>query len=190
MASQPRTPLTAEEYLALERKAETKSEFYNGEVFAMAGASRDHILIAVNISSSLNGQLKERPCRVFSSDLRVKVAPSGLYTYPDVVVVCGDVQVEDSHGDTVLNPTVIVEVLSPSTEGYDRGKKFGFYRKLDSLKEYLLVSQDKCLVEHYVRQPDDTWLLSESDRLEDALKLPSIDCTLVVSDVYHKVTFS
>ncbi len=119
--------------------------------------------------------------------MRVKVAATGLYTYPDVSVACGETQIEDSAQDTLLNPTVIVEVLSKSTAAYDRGEKFEHYRKIPSLMEYLLVAQDKCLVEHYQRQPEDRWLLSETNSLEDVLELPAIDCRLALADVYDKV---
>ena len=187
MTSQTQTRFTTEEYLTLERKAQYKSEYLNGEIFAMSGASRNHNLICVNISAVLHTQLRQRPCEVYAGDMRVKVSPTGLYTYPDVVVVCGEPQFEDTDLDTLLNPTLIMEVLSQSTEDYDRGTKFEHYRTLASLQEYVLVAQDKCHIVHYTRQADNTWVLSETTRREDLLHLPSIGCDLSISEVYAKV---
>jgi Uma2 family endonuclease len=187
MSSQAQQHYTREEYLALERQAQCKSEYYAGEIFAMAGASRWHNLIVTNVLRELSLQLKGRPCTTYPSDMRVKVSPAGLYTYPDVTVVCGAAQFEDNQQDTLLNPTLIVEVLSESTEAYDRGGKFAHYRKLASLVEYVLITQTKPHIEHYVRQPDNRWLLAEADSLHDALHLPSIDCHLALAEVYDKV---
>lgn len=187
MSSQPKTSITPEKYLAIERKAEYKSEYFNGEMFAMAGASERHALIVTNVVAELRGQLRHRPCTVYSTDLRVRVSPTGLYTYPDVIVVCGQAQFADDQKDTLLNPTLIVEVLSESTKDYDRGGKFEHYRTLASLSEYVLIAQDKYHVEHFVRQPDNRWLLSETNRLEDTIHLPSIDCALALTEVYDKV---
>lgn len=187
MSTQPKTHYTPEEYLALERAAEYKSEYFNGEIFAMSGASRRHVLIVTNLVVQLATQLKKRDCSVYSTDLRVKVNPTGLYTYPDVIVVCGESQFSDAHMDTLINPNVIVEVLSESTQGYDRGGKFEQYRTLESFKEYVLVAQDKPHVEHFVRQPDNRWLLSETNRMEDSIELNSIGCTLALTEIYDKV---
>ena len=187
MSLQPKTYLTPEEYLALERKAEYKSEYLAGEMFAMSGASPRHVLIVTNVVAELRGQLKQRPCTVYSSDLRVKVSPTGLYSYPDVVVVCDQPQFADEQRDTLLNPTLIVEVLSESTKDYDRGEKFEHYRTLPSLREYILIAQDKYHVEHFVRQPDNRWLLSETNLLEDTIHLSSIACDLALAEVYDKV---
>jgi Uma2 family endonuclease len=187
MSSQAQKRYTPEEYLALERQAQCKSEYYAGDIIAMAGASRWHNLIVANVISELRSQLKGRPCTTYPSDMRVKVSPTGLYTYPDVTVVCGEVQFEDNQQDTLLNPTLIVEVLSESTEAYDRGGKFAHYRKLPSLMEYVLIAQTKPHVEHYVRQPDNRWLLAEADSLSDTVHLPSIDCRLALLEVYDKV---
>jgi len=187
MSSQPKPHLTAEQYLALERSAAYKSEYVRGEVFAMAGASPAHVLIVSNIVAGLHRQLRRGPCTVYSSDLRVTAQALGLYTYPDVVVVCGDLQFDDEHRDTLVNPTLIVEVLSESTKDYDRGGKFAHYRKIPSFEEYVLVAQDECYVEHYVKQADLRWLLSETNRLGDTLSLASITCTLLLNDIYEKV---
>jgi len=187
MPSQPKARVTVEEYLALERQAPSKSEYFDGEIFAMSGASRRHNLIALNIGAELRDQLKQRPCEVYTSDMRVKISRTGLYTYPDVVVVCEDPVFEDADVDTLLNPTVLVEVLSKSTEDYDRGGKFEHYRTLTSLQEYLLVAQERCHVVHYIRQQDNTWLLAETSDRHDRLHLPSILCALLLSEVYAKV---
>ena len=173
----------------MERKATTKSEYLDGRMYAMSGASRAHNLIGGNIFGGLHTQLSERACEVYINDMRVKVSPTGLYTYPDVVVVCDEPRLEDSVLDTLLNPTVLVEVLSPSTEAYDRGEKFAHYRQLDSVQEYILVSQDCVRVEHYLRQGEQ-WLLTEFSALDDRLYLASIECELSLREIYAKVTFS
>jgi Uma2 family endonuclease len=187
MPLQPKAQLTPEEYLASERKAEYKSEYVNGEMFAMSGASEQRVSIVANIMYLLVGQLRGRPCKAYASDLRVRASPTGLYTYPDVVVVCGQPQFADDQRDTLLNPTLIVEVLSESTKDYDRGGKFEHYRTLASFSEYVLVAQDRYHVEHFVRQPDSRWLLAETNRLEDTIHLSFIDCDLALTEVYDKV---
>lgn len=183
------TYLTPEEYLALERQTETKSEYLDGEVFAMAGASLAHNQIVINAVLALGGRLKGGPCRIFSSDMRVKVSRSGLYTYPDLVVICGRPQLEDEQRDTLLNPILLIEVLSSSTENYDRGRKFDHYRMLESLTDYVLVSQDEAKVEHFARQPADKWLLSIYKGLEAVALLPAIGCELPLTEVYDKIEF-
>lgn len=190
MSGQPQQRYSPQEYLKLERKAEYKSEYFAGEIFAMSGASEEHNLIVGNVFAALHTQFRGRPCKVYASDMRVKVSKTGLYTYPDVVAVCEEAQLEDDQLDTLLNPTVLIEVLSKSTEAYDRGDKAGHYRKLPSLAEYLLISQDKPHVEHYVRQSDNRWLLSEASELHDIVTLPAVGCTLSLADVYDKVDFS
>ena len=184
-----RTFLTPEEYLAKERKALTKSEYRDGQVHALPGASRKHNLIAVHITGELYIQLRTRSCEIYTNDMRVKVSSAGLYTYPDVVVVCDEPRFEDSHFDTLLNPTVLIEVLSPSTAAYDRGEKFAAYQKLDSLCEYVLISQDSVCVEHYLREGQE-WNLTEFRSLTDVFRLISIDCELSLQAIYAKVQFS
>jgi len=179
--------LTPEEYLVLERTAEYKSEYFAGELFAMAGASERHASIVANLMYMLVGQLKGRPCKAYANDLRLKVSPTGLYTYPDVLVVCGTPRFTDEQKDTLLNPVVLIEVLSESTEAYDRGKKFDHYRALTSVSDYLLVSQDQHKIEHFVRQPDNRWLFAAYTTLDDVVEIPSIACALPVRDVYDKV---
>ncbi len=187
MSLQPKPRLTPEDYLALERSADCKSEYFNGETFAMTGASEPHNLVVINTIRELSTQLKKRPCKVYANDMRVKVDPTGLYTYPDVVVTCGKAQFDGMHLDTLLNPTVIVEVLSDSTEAYDRGRKFEHYRKLDSLAEYLLIAQNRPHVESYRRQASQEWLLTECSALDGTLRLSSIDCDLALAEIYDKV---
>ncbi|MCY2993196.1 MAG: Uma2 family endonuclease [Planctomycetota bacterium] len=189
MSAVPKPCVTPLEYLTRERRAETKSEYFRGEVFAMPGASRAHNLIVGNLVTALNLRLRDRECEAYPSDMRVKVSPTGLYTYPDVTVVCGEPEFEDAEVDTLLNPKVLVEVLSPSTADYDRGGKFTHYRRLPSLHEYVLISQDRPLVEHYVRQGPDEWLLTEQSSLQETLVLPSIQCQLPLSEIYLKVRF-
>jgi len=187
MRSQQKTYLTPEEYLAMERQAETKSEYLRGDVFALAGASEAHNLVVVNVVSALSAQLKSRPCKVYGSDMRVRVKETGLCAYPDASVVCGRAEFEDRQKDTLLNPTIIIEVLSLSTERYDRGAKFAHYRTLESLSDYVLIAQSHPIIEHYARQPDDKWLLSTYEGLEAVAPLPSIACELPLADIYDKV---
>ncbi len=178
---------TVEQYLEFERTSEIKHEYLDGSIYAMTGASPNHNLIAVNTAASLHAQLRKHPCIVFPSDQRVKA--DRLYAYPDISVVCGTPQYTDETPRTLLNPTVIVEVLSPSTEAYDRGTKSQHYRELASLQEYLLIAQDSYRVEHYVRQHNGQWLLSDVVGIDATLELASIGCTLSLADVYEKVTF-
>ncbi|HSB08513.1 MAG TPA: Uma2 family endonuclease [Blastocatellia bacterium] len=189
MVSQPKTLYTPEEYLALERSCEAKHEYYNGEIFAMGGASRHHVLIVTNLVGELHSQLREGPCQVFSADLRVSVSPTGLRTYPDVVVLCDEPQFSDQQEDTQLNPALIIEVLSESTKDYDRGGKFEQYRTIKSFVEYLLIAQDRPHVEHHTRQSDGSWVLHETNNIEDSIQFKSVACTLRMSDIYAKIDF-
>ncbi|GIV15961.1 MAG: hypothetical protein KatS3mg022_1396 [Armatimonadota bacterium] len=178
------------DYLQAERQAQTKSEYLAGQVFAMAGASRVHNRITFNLGGQLYAALRGRTCEAYIGDMRVKVQKASAYFYPDVVVVCGQPQFEDEQEDNLLNPVVIVEVLSPSTEDFDRTEKFFAYQKLDSLREYLLVSQDKVCVEHFIRQPDGQWLKREYTQLEHTIQLESAGIALPVQAIYEGVTFS
>jgi Uma2 family endonuclease len=180
--------VTPADYLAAERKSAQKSEYINGHVYAMAGASRVHNLIALNTASELRAQLRGRPCEAYVNDMRVKVERTGMYTYPDVIGLCEEPRFEDENVDTLLNPTVIIEVLSPSTERYDRGEKFAHYRRLESLREYVLIAQDIRRIDHY-RRDGDTWVLTEVSEPESALVISSISCTLQLSDIYDRVDF-
>ncbi|QDU91278.1 hypothetical protein Pla175_46990 [Pirellulimonas nuda] len=190
MSAIPNTYLTADQYLARERASlEQKHEFYRGEMFAMAGASRQHSRLTFALNTLIGSGLKGKPCEGHGSDMRVKVDPSGLYTYPDLSVVCGEPAFEDEHLDTLLNPQLIVEVLSPSTETYDRGKKFEHYRKIASLREYVLVAQDRPHIERFVRQEDGSWNLTEANGIDASITLALLDLPLALSDVYEKVEF-
>ncbi|MGB9633034.1 MAG: Uma2 family endonuclease [Chloroflexaceae bacterium] len=187
MTAQPAPHLTPAEYLALERAGEERHEFLAGKIYAMAGGSKRHNRIAGSAYAALYAQLRQRDCVVYPSDMRVKSARTGLYTYPDITIVCGDEEFEDDSEDTLLNPTVIIEVLSPSTEQYDRGRKFQHYRAIPSLREYVLISQDEYRVERFARQADNTWLLSEATGREGTLELTSVQCLLRLEEVYEKV---
>jgi Uma2 family endonuclease len=182
-----RSLLTPEEYLAIERRAEFKSEYFQGEIFALERAQKPHALIATNIIRVLGNQTLELNCNVYSSDMRVKIKKIDKYTYPDVAVTCGQEIFEDDHVDTLLNPIVIFEILSHSTEARDRGEKFQHYQFIDSLAEYILIAQNVVRVEQYVRQSDRTWLYSQYQNFEDVVKLESINCELALKDVYVKV---
>ena len=180
------TYLTPEEYIASERKATLKSEYLSGEIVAMSGASNAHNLITMNTTTQLYNQLVEGGCRVFSSDMRVGIGTGVSYFYPDIAVTCDKPRFEDDAFDTLINPQVIIEVLSASTAGYDRGKKFIRYRQLESLQEYILISQDQVHVEHYLRQGKQ-WVLSEFSALENVLPLVSIGAELSLNQIYRFV---
>jgi Uma2 family endonuclease len=179
--------ITEAQYLEEERRAEVKSEFYNGEIFVMAGASRRHNLIVANVIITLGQQLKNKPCRVYPGDMRLRIGKTGLYTYPDVMVVCGQEAFSDETEDTLLNPTVIIEVLSDSTEEYNRGKKFWHYRQLNSLKEYILISQKSQNIEKYFISTNQQWTLAETDEKQTSVVIESIGCVLNIEDVYDKI---
>ncbi len=187
MSSQRTTLLTPEEYLEIERRAERKSEYFEGEMFAMSGASRPHVLIVTNLVRELGNRLDAGPCEIYSNDMRVRVTANGLYTYPDVMVECGEPQFADDQSDTLLNPVLIVEVLSESTEAYDRGKKFGRCRMLPSLREYVLIAQDAPRIEQWARQPDGHWLRAETGGMDASIRLASIDCELPLARIYNKI---
>jgi len=187
LSTQKIKKLTPEEYLEIERNAEFKSEYYNGEMFALAGASYVHNRITRNISKALGLQLKGKVCEEFQSDLKIKEKISGLFTYPDVVVICGEPEFYDDEKDVVVNPAVIMEVLSKSTETYDRGFKFEWYRRIETLKDYFMVSQDKISIEYYTRNDDDSWTLKEFKKINQNIEIKSIGCILELKDVYYKV---
>jgi len=187
MSAVPKSRLTPAEYLARERAAEYRSEFFDGEMFALAGASYAHVVIADNLTVALGTALCGGPCRTLSHDMRVKVSPTGLYTYPDIVVLCGPPELEDANGDTLLNPTAIIEVLSDATEKYDRGKKFDHYRRIASLQEYVLVAQDRPQVERFARQPDGGWLLTVFADPAGEFALSSAPARIPMAEVYRGV---
>ena len=190
MSAIPKRKITPKEYLEMERKAEFRSEYVGGEIFAMAGAKRRHNVVAWNIGGELREKLKNKNCEAYPADMRVYVPETGLYTYPDLVVVCGEPQFQDDVFDTLLNPVLLIEVLSESTEGYDRGKKFQHYRSIESLQEYVLVSQDEARIEKYVRHGDGFWFLSEAVGLDSEIEFISIESNIALVEVYDKIDFS
>ena len=199
MSAVPKRKLTEAEYLAIERAAEFKSEFFNGEMFpmqgpggplGMAGASYAHNRIKENLSIAMGLALRGSPCQTLSSDMKVKVKPTGLYTYPDILIVCGQPEFPDPQStDILLNPAVIVEVLSPGTEKYDRGVKFHQYQRLATLKEYVLVSQDEAVCERFVRQSDDSWLLTTYTGLSSTLAFATVEASVPLAEIYTGITF-
>jgi Uma2 family endonuclease len=189
MSKAPARPCTPEEYLEFERAAEAKHEFYAGQIFAMAGASFPHVRIVSHLMMAFGARLENTPCLPLCNDLRVRT-PSGLYTYPDVLVVCGEPELSDTRNDTLLNPQIVIEVLSPSTENYDRGNRFDHYRTILALKEYILVAQDRPQVVQFARQPNQIeWLSSWHNGLEDILRLKSISCDIPLGDIYRQIDF-
>lgn len=189
MAVDPRPYLSVQDYLRLERQAETKSEYLDGEMVAMSGGGLRHGIIIGNLVRDIGRQLKDRPCRVVPNDLRVRIPSANVYTYPDVVVVCGEPRLEDAYADTLLNPSVLIEVLSPSTEAHDRGTKLRWYQSLDSLSEYLIVAQKAPRIERYSRHGADGWLYTAAEGLEAVLPLSSLQIELALAEVYDKVAF-
>ncbi len=188
MSSLPKHRYSAEEYLAIDHEADYKKEYVVGEIFAMGGASPKHVLIAGNTAGELRNRLRDTNCQVYSADLRIQADADKVYYYPDVVVVCGRPEYRDSRRDTVTNPLVIVEVLSPATRNYDRGDKFAHYRRLDSLREYILIDQEACHVEHFVRK-EGIWEFSEIDDFQKCLVIPTLDITIELTEIYAKLEF-
>lgn len=190
MSTNPKRSLTAQEYLAIERDTPIKHEFYRGEVFAMGGASTEHNQITFNLAGTLHAALKNRDCVAYVNDMRVNVPATGLYTYPDVVVTCEKPRFEDKQLDTLLNPQVVIEVLSDSTAAYDRGKKLVQYMQIESLRECLLVAQNQALVQHYVRGQDGgPWTIRAITGLDATVEIAAISCQLAMADIYAKVEF-
>jgi Uma2 family endonuclease len=188
MSLQPKYHLSFEEWLEAERaSAEGRSEYADGEVFAMTGASAEHNTIVMNIGRELSIQLKGRPCQVYANDMKVLIRSASAGKYPDLVAFCGEPELLDGRRDVLLNPSLLVEVLSDSTEAYDRGDKFALYRQIPSLREYLLVSQSRVLVELFSRGDDGRWVLADYRSLNDRVPLPSLDCTLDLAEIYDKV---
>ncbi len=189
VAPQPR--LSFEDWLAMERvAADQRSEYVCGEVFGMAGGTEEHNLIVLNVGAELRNQLKNKPCRVYPSDMKVRIVSDDVATYPDVMVICGERRFYDDRRDVVTNPTLIVEVLSDSSEAYDRGDKFRHYRNLPSLQAYLLLSQYRIQAELFLRQPDGTWSLSSYQDLSESIPLRVVDAELSLAEVYDKVELS
>ena len=189
MSTAPIRKLTPEQYLEIERRAQFKSEFYRGEMFAMSGASRQHNRISSNLVGELHNRLRDSPCETYGSDMRVRVSKTGLYTYPDLSIACDKPQFVDDQVDTLLTPKVLIEILSDSTEKYDRGTKMSHYLQIDSLREYVLVSQSQPRVEVYHRRTDGQWNYNEARELSASITLTSVGITLPLSEIYQRVEF-
>jgi Uma2 family endonuclease len=178
---------TPEEYLEIERAAEFKSEYYDGQIFAMSGGTLPHALIPTNLAIAIGAALRSRKCRVVDSDLRVRISPRGPFVYPDLTIYCGEPELADDHKDILLNPMVVFEVLSKSSEAHDRGHKFSEYRKIPSLQEYVLISQTEPRIEVFLRQPEGKWMLTEFVGLDATCHLASVDCNFALASVYDGV---
>ncbi|MCA9889723.1 MAG: Uma2 family endonuclease [Anaerolineae bacterium] len=189
MALPKSTYVTEEEYLAFEQDSEFKNEYSGGEIIAMTGASREHIVINHNVSRVLGNQLVNGPCEVYSSEMRVQIQAMRSYRYPDIAIVCGEPAFVPPRPNSLLNPTLIIEILSDSTTNVDRVDKLAEYRRIPSLQEYLLISQDAPRIERYLKQDEHNWLYTELTGLDQQLALPSIDCVLQFSDVFHRIDF-
>ncbi len=189
MSAFPEPYYSLEDYFALEERGEGKHEYFRGEIFAMTGGTERHNLITGNVIGELRNQLRGKGCKVYPSDLRVKIEATGLYTYPDTLVICGPVQFEGTRRDSVTNPVLIAEVLSPSTEGYDRGRKFQQYREIPSLRAYLLIAQDAMRVEYYARQNGQEWRFTDYITPEARIHLEAVDATVTLADIYDQVQF-
>ena len=187
MSARPKKRMSQEEHLEFERGSDEKHEYLNGQIFAMSGAKRNHNKIVANLSGLLWQDLKDKDCEFYPNDMRVFVPKTGLYTYPHLVVVSGEPKFQDAVPDILLNPVLLMDVLSESTEGYDRGRKFQHYRSIESLKEYVLVSQDEARIEKYIKQGDGFWVLSEAVGLDSEINLDSIECDLRLSEIFAKV---
>ena len=183
------THVTPEEYLAAERLSETRSEYLDGGVFPMPGGTANHVRIVANLTTELALQLRDRNCDVLPIDMKVCLQESRKFFYPDLSVICGGLQFYDDRKDIILNPDLVVEVLSPSTEAFDRGAKFQAYQSIESLKEYLLVAQDRPFIEQFVRGATGKWEYAAAIGLESSLTLPSIECTLNLAAIYNRVDF-
>jgi Uma2 family endonuclease len=186
-APRPLHSHTAEEYLFFERNSPTQHEYYAGTIYAITGASRRHVLIVANLTRGLGNRLEDRPCEIYPSEMRVRVDATGLYTYPDLSIVCGEPRFDDTQTDTLLNPQVVIEVLSKSTNDYDLGDKFDHYRSIDSVSDYVLVAQDSFRVEHRSRQPDGTWLVTTHEDPGAVLALKSVGCDIPLSEIYRRI---
>ena len=182
--------ISPEEYLAEERAALDKHEYYQGEVFAMSGASLKHNVIFSNLFTDIGGKLKGKGCRPYGSDLRIHIPKNTLYTYPDISIICGEADLTDKEFDTATNPSVIIELLSKSTRNYDKGEKFTLYRDIDTLKEYLLVDTEKIYVEKHIRNADGSWQLTDYKSLENSFTIDSLQINILLTDIYEGISFA
>lgn len=189
MSALPERKLTPEEYLAIEETAQTRSEFFDGVMYSMAGGTIEHNAIAMNVGAELHARFKSRPCRAFVENMRVKINAAGDYTYPDVVALCAPPQFADTARTTLTNPELIVEVFSSSTERYDQERKLLYYQDLASLTQYVLLEQNVPLAKSYVRNPDGVWTVHFSQGLDATLGLPTVGCALPLAEIYAKVQF-
>lgn len=189
MGALPLHQLTEEEYLLFEEQSTERHEYYGGQIFAMAGGSVEHALVASNANRSIGNALLHKDCIILGSDLRIQIEAVGLYTYPDLSIICGPINRYKARKDTITNPVVIIEVLSPDTESYDRGEKFAFYRELPTLEEYILIASTRMLAEHYRRQDSGQWLLTIYNKPEDAVAIESIGERIPLAELYERVTF-
>ena len=189
MSAQTLHPMSESDYLTFERASTLKHEYYRGQIYAMTGAKEAHNVIAGNTIATLHGQVRYKPCRIYPSDMRVKVLETGLNTYPDITIICGQPHFTDQTRDTVTNPIVIIEILSPSTERYDRGLKFQNYRTVSTLMDYILIAQNQAHVEHYARQETGRWELQEARSKDTSLTITSVEFILRLEDIYDKVDF-
>ncbi len=189
MLSQKKEKITPDEYLEFDKNSDVKNEYFDGEIFAMVGASLNHNRISFNLVRELGNTLKNTHCEGFAGDMRVKVQEIDKYTYPDIAVACGKIELEEKGLDTLLNPILIIEILSDATEAYDRGLKFEHYQLIASLQEYILVSQHSCSVIRYLRNPDNSWNYRKYTGMKDVLQIQSITCELPLSEIYHNVEF-
>jgi Uma2 family endonuclease len=190
MSIAPDRYISLDDYFLLEETGEIKHEYYQGAAYAMTSGSIAHNIIVANTISQIHAQLHAKSCTVFAINLRLKVEATGLYTYPDLTVICGPVRSADGRNDTITNPSVLIEVLSPSTEGYDRGRKFQHYRTIGTLRDYLLIAQDGMHIEQYSRQEEYQWLLQEYSPIDNIVHLASIDCSLALTAIYEEVRFT
>ena len=180
--------MSARDYLNFERQSEFRHEFYKGEIFQVSGASREHNLLVTNLVTSANSQFRGKSCETYSNDMRVHIPATGFFTYPDVVMVCGEPKFLDDEFDTLLNPSVIIEVLLPTTAGFDRGRKFRHYQSIESLGEYLLIAQDEMNVEHLIKQESaGRWHIAEYNAPETGIELPSVGIALKLDEIYERV---
>jgi Uma2 family endonuclease len=191
MSSIQQNPRMSEaQYLEFELGSDAKHEFFNGEIFAMAGASEEHSSIAGSVSAHLYPQVRKNGCKVHSSDMRLKILATGFFTYPDISIYCGELKFTGDRPDTLTNPTIIIEILSPSTELHDRNAKFRQYQQIPSLKEYVLVSQDEPRIERYLREEGKkTWVYLDVEGLEESIEFPSVNAVLTLADAYEQVSF-
>jgi Uma2 family endonuclease len=181
--------ISAEDYLTQERIAMEKHEYYQGEIFAMSGASLKHNIIFSNLFTDIGSKLKGKGCRPYGSDLRIHIPKNTLYTYPDISIFCENPDLTDDKFDTATNPSVLIELLSKFTRNYDKGEKFTLYRDIDSLKEYILVDTEKIFVEKHIRNADNSWQLTDYRSLDNSFSIETVDCIFSLKDIYEGISF-